>query len=1009
MLTHLREPRLLARRSGEILAANVAGAEALGTSVTALEGTSLARFSPDPAILERLQGRIVERPFPVHSRDGRRLLCDARELAPDVVLLRLSGAVEPYTRMQGFFEALSRLHGTIDGGSDTQTLEEISRSVLTTAVTSGGAIAGGVFLIDESGTNLELTGSVAYSDELVDRFRLVPLRQPSPLTDAVNGNEALFLGTAEDYTSRYPDFTKAHPYLVQAIACLPLAVEGEVIGGLALRFRLPWTFRDEDRHFLRALASGCARALRRRDNDGPAPAISDRATSRLARLVAFTQALASALTPEQVNEAIVDMGMVATATRSGGLWLLSKDEGVACLARSVGPTGPRSEDHAAVPIDGPVRMPVLDAIRTGGAVWIESCQQMEERYPEIYSVFADGEESAQACIPLFAGGRCIGGLSFTFEGVHRFTEDERAFLQVLGWHSAQAIERARLYEAEKLAREAAEASQRRSDFLSEASRLLASSLDYTTTLSGLARAAVPCVADWCIVELEEERGRKEPPVAAHADPSKVPLVLEMSRQVRALGHGESGIPGVIRTGTSKLYPCVSVEALREGLPDLHDLFEEVRVVSSMVVPISARGRTIGAISLNSADPARVYDERDLAMAEELGRRAGLAVDNARLYRDAKDADRLKDEFLAMLGHELRNPLAPILTAIDLMELRKDTAFARERAIISRQVKHVVRLVDDLLDVARVTRGKIQLQKEACEVSLVIAKAIEMVTSLAEARAHRLVVSAPQRGLAVLADPVRLSQAVANLLTNAVKYTERCGSIAVSALQEGSKVVIRVRDSGVGIAPEMLPKVFDLFVQEEGTLDRAMGGLGIGLTVAKALVDLHGGAVSAHSAGLGRGSEFVIRLPRTTLEPRAPVPHPPPSTGELMRVLVVDDNLDAAETLGDALEEFECVVRTCTDGPSALAALSNFKPDLALLDIGLPGMDGYELARQLRRLDVGPSVRVVAISGYGQESDKQRSREAGFDEHLVKPMGLETLGEVLDRCRADLPAARKRRS
>jgi signal transduction histidine kinase/CheY-like chemotaxis protein len=428
----------------------------------------------------------------------------------------------------------------------------------------------------------------------------------------------------------------------------------------------------------------------------------------------------------------------------------------------------------------------------------------------------------------------------------------------------------------------------------------------------------------------------------------------------------------------------------------------------MVVPISARGQTIGAFSLNRVGHAHPYDERDLAMAEELGRRAGLAVDNARLYRDAKEADRLKDEFLAMLGHELRNPLAPILTALDLMELRGDAAHARERALLSRQVKHVVRLVDDLLDVARVTRGKMQLQLEPCELSQVIAKAMEMVTSLAEERAHDLVISVPERDLVVLADPIRLAQAVANVLTNAIKYTEPGGEISLVGFTEGSEAIVRVRDSGAGIAPESLPRVFDPFVQQEGTLDRAMGGLGIGLTVVKGIVELHGGTVSAHSAGRGLGSEFVLRLPLTALTPRATVRSTPPpraATIEPLRVLVVDDNVDAAEMLGDALEELDCSVRVCSDGASALEIAPEFKPDLALLDIGLPRMDGYELGQRLRRLYPGASLRIVAISGYGQESDQHRSREAGFDEHLVKPVGLETLSNVVERCRT---AAGKRR-
>ncbi len=700
-------------------------------------------------------------------------------------------------------------------------------------------------------------------------------------------------------------------------------------------------------------------------------------------------------------------GVAAAAAQACGLWLLSKDGATVCLERGVGQGWPLAEEHASVPLDGEARLPILDAIRSGTAVWLESCRQLEEQYPALKAP-PQGGESALACIPLSVQGRCVGGLSLHYEGVHRFFQDERAFLQVISWHSAQAIERSRLYAAEKAARETAEASQRRSEFLADAGTLLSSSLDYTSTLAAVATAAVPRFADWCIVELEEERLRGQPPVAAHVDPSKVPLVLELSRRFRALGEGDHGIPGVLRTGKSRLYSPPTPESLRD-YPALVELYSGSGLVASMVVPISARGRTLGAILLNSTDPARVYDERDLAMAEELGRRAGLAVDNALLYREATQTERLKEEFLATLGHELRNPLSPIVSAMDLMKLQGGDAFERERAVISRHLQHVVRLVDDLIDVARITRDKFELNKEPCEVSQVIARAMEMVRARVDERVQHLTIRAPASGLAVVGDPERLAQAIANLLFNAVKYTEPGGTITVSAVSEGDQAVIRVRDSGIGIAPEMLSRVFDLFAQGKAAVDRGRSGLGIGLTVVKRIVALHDGSVSAHSEGPGKGSEFVVRLPLAFRDAPARLVSEVPSSGvavgrgpQPLRVLIVDDNVDSAETLSSTLGLVGVIARTAYEGQSALTAAEEFEPHLAILDIGLPFMDGYEIARRLRALRVAP-VMIVAVTGYGQESDYRRSREAGFDDHLVKPIGVDAIYAIVMRCRDAIAA------
>jgi CheY-like chemotaxis protein len=371
-------------------------------------------------------------------------------------------------------------------------------------------------------------------------------------------------------------------------------------------------------------------------------------------------------------------------------------------------------------------------------------------------------------------------------------------------------------------------------------------------------------------------------------------------------------------------------------------------------------------------------------------------------QNAEAASRAKDEFLAMLGHELRNPLAPILTAVQLMRLRDVRSASKELAVIERQARHLIRLVDDLLDVSRVTGGKIELKRERMELAEIVARAIETASPLLERQEHQMTIDVPPAGLVVHADPSRLAQVIGNLLTNAAKYTPKGGRISVTAGRGGGQIAITVTDTGIGIAPDVLPRVFDMFVQDRQALARSQGGLGLGLTIVRSITNLHGGTVHAHSEGVGHGSTFTVRLPAPSgpgsalADAAAPAPtagYVPGTDGR--RVLVVDDNEDAAAMLADALRSLGHAVRVAHDGASALEAARGSSMDLALLDIGLPVMDGYELARLLRTAN-GEPITLVAVTGYGQERDKRQSDEAGFDAHLVKPITIEMLKSTLER-------------
>ena len=367
-------------------------------------------------------------------------------------------------------------------------------------------------------------------------------------------------------------------------------------------------------------------------------------------------------------------------------------------------------------------------------------------------------------------------------------------------------------------------------------------------------------------------------------------------------------------------------------------------------------------------------------------------------RDWRDADRRKDEFLATLAHELRNPLAPIRQAA-LISKAPGATDAQKRwshDVIDRQVQHMSLLLDDLLDISRVTRGTLALRMQATELSSVIDSAVETARPMIDAKRHVLSVDVPVEPVQFTADPLRVAQVLSNLLTNAAKYTDPEGQIRISARCEGDDVVIRVKDSGIGISAAALPRVFNMFSQVHSTTDRSEGGLGIGLALAQGLIELHGGAIEANSDGLGCGSEFTVRLPRRAPHaPKAAPNKPVVTTSPLRRrILIADDNRDSAETLAALLRMEGHDVTSVHDGPVALSAFGELKPDVALLDIGMPGLTGYEVARKMRQSICGASLTLIAITGWGQDIDKERAYAAGFDHHLTKPVDPHRLAELL---------------
>jgi signal transduction histidine kinase len=469
--------------------------------------------------------------------------------------------------------------------------------------------------------------------------------------------------------------------------------------------------------------------------------------------------------------------------------------------------------------------------------------------------------------------------------------------------------------------------------------------------------------------------------------------------VDAVGDGMAALEAARARRPALIVTDVMMPRL-DGFGLIRELRADPDMRSIPVIMLSARAgeeARVGGIEAGAND----YLVKPFS-ARELIARVTTRLDLQRVAAEASAANRAKDEFLAMLGHELRNPLSPITTSLQLMRLRGFES--KEQALIERQIAHLTRLVDDLLDVSRVTRGKIELRKQPVEIADVVLRALEMASPLLEQQRHDIDIRVPRSGLVIDADIDRISQVISNLLTNAAKYSDGGSRIEIRGERHDSVVRVTVKDDGIGLAPDMVDRIFDVFVQQPQALDRARGGLGLGLTIVRSLVELHGGKVRVQSDGVGKGSAFIVELPASSasVDRGLRTPAPAASTasrkatgGDGHRILVVDDNHDAADSLAEALEELGYAVKVAHDGPAALTAAKSFRPHIALVDIGLPVMDGYELARRLKQTsDELKDLRLVAVTGYGLEADRRRSEEAGFARHLVKPVDLNVLHEVV---------------
>ena len=626
-------------------------------------------------------------------------------------------------------------------------------------------------------------------------------------------------------------------------------------------------------------------------------------------------------------------------------------------------------DHDAAVILLDVNMPEMDGFETAALIR----QRPRTRNVPIIFLTADTDELHAA------RGYSLGAVDYLFSP---FLPDilrtkVRVFVELARMHAQarrHAEERITLA-AEQAARAAAEANNVRLGVLAEATRVLTRPLESASIAGDLLRAVLPYVADLAgVVSTDATRS-----------PEAEGVWLRVDAQGR-LGPPPAGaaVHREILDAALRVIASHKLEAL---------LAKDGSGVWAIVAPLPARGAALGAMAFAMLDSGRRYTTADIDLVRDLASRTAIALDNRSLYREIEERDRRKDEFLAMLAHELRNPLAAISNAMAVLEKLggQDDETAQIRMIIGRQTHHLARLVDDLLDVARVTTGRIIVERHPVALADVARRAFQAFEAAGKTAQHEVVLKTDP--VWVIGDASRLEQVVANLLDNALRYTARGGRVNVSVQRDGSEAVLRVRDTGRGIPSALLPQIFDLFVRGGGSGHARADGLGLGLTLVRRLVELHGGSVEALSAGEGLGSELVVRLPGSAA-PAAAAKLPAPSSLRPTRILVVEDNDDARESLRLLLELDGHEVLATVSGEDGLAHAQSGDFTIALIDIGLPGIDGFEVARRLRAMARGAELRLVAISGYGQPLDRQRAQAAGFDAHLVKPVDTDHLRTVL---------------
>jgi signal transduction histidine kinase len=583
------------------------------------------------------------------------------------------------------------------------------------------------------------------------------------------------------------------------------------------------------------------------------------AVARTTRLQAITAALSRAVTAEEVARTLVERTLVALDAHEGGVWSVEAGGTEAHLVFGAGIPREALPTWERISIGASSRSPLAEALGRGEPVFVGTRAEAEARWPG-QAPAEDGspDDYAFVCLPLEAEGRVIGGASFVFRGAHRFDYDEQVYLLVVARLAAQALLRAKLYDSERAAHAEAEAERQRATFLGEASAILASSLEWEATLASVARLAVSGIADWCTVEVPATLAPGVPPIAvAHVDATRLERALEWRRRWPPDPGAASGVAAVIRTGRSELHEELPERALGAPLDaEQERLALELGMTSAMIVPLVARGRTLGAITFVAAESGRRYGRADLAMAEELGRRAGVAVDNARIWDEAQRAIRARDEVLAVVSHDLKNPLESVLLSSSMLLRSPESPRVRRCAeAAQRSALRMDRLIRELLDLSRMDAGRFAVELRPEPLEEVVEEALALAAPLASSKEIALAATGGPLGAEVPCDRERVLQVLSNLVGNALAFTPRHGTVSVRLALREREVEVAVADDGPGIAPEDLPHVFERYWKS-----RSRRGTGLGLAIARGIVEAHGGRISVESR-VGEGSTFTFALPR----------------------------------------------------------------------------------------------------------------------------------------------------
>jgi PAS domain S-box-containing protein len=840
--------------------------------------------------------------------------------------------------------------------ANTFTAAEVASAVIERGMSVAQADTCTLYLLNPQTMALELFAEHGCNPAVLASLRTVTPSSGNPTYAIGTGSApAVWIENARDYAAYFPALA-ALPVTgerAQAFACIPLVAESRILGMIGLGFRQERTFAGDEREFIHTFARQCAQALaraRRLESERAAFALADRLRSSLSTTL---RSIGDAVIATDASGRITLMNSVAEALTG---WREDEARG-----RPITEIFHIVNEHTRAVVPNPVEK----VLEVGGIVGLANHTVLIAR---------DGRE-----IPIDDSGAPIRSEDgSTTEGVVLVFRD--------------VTER-------KLA-------EMRSALVSDASTVLAQSLDYEATIARVAQLAVPRFADWCAVDICAGDEPKRVAVA-HVDPSKIELAKELARKYPRNPEAVTGVPQVLRTGIAELHREIPDQLLVAGCVDAEHLriVRELRLRSAMIVPLMKQNRTLGAISFVYSTSGRTYSADDLRTAEDLARRCADAIENARLYlseqearKHADVANRAKDEFLAIVSHELRTPLNAIMGWAKLLSSADFDEARRQRAMetIERNAVAMAQLIDDLLDMSRVISGKMKLDIQRVEMLGVMEAAIDSIRPAATAKDIELVPMLEGPTPKIMGDPTRLQQIVWNMLSNAVKFTHKGGRVTVQLCQVGSSIDITVADNGKGIAPSFLPHVFEAFRQEDASISRARGGLGLGLSITRQLVELHGGHITAQSSGEGHGATFTVSLPISTIDTSGErkedlgagaAPHERPHDLRGLRVLVVDDEEDARQLITTILEECECRVMTAASAREALLTLERERPDVMLSDIGMPGEDGIELIRNVRRLphDHGGSIPAAALTAYARAQDRRAMLNAGYSMHLAKPI------------------------